>query len=169
MKKSFQKQRGFSLVEMLVYITVLVFMLVIIIQVVVSLTKSDRIIKSLRNIENSAVLGIERISREMREAESINVGESILGTHPGKLVLQSTDQSGNPRTVEFYLSSGQLILKENAVVLGPLTGSDAEITGLIFNRFSGTNSEGVRVEMTIESGTSTAYRTKKFYSTSIIR
>lgn len=154
---------------MLIYIAVLVMMLVIVLEVVVSLTKSDRIISSLRNIENAAMLSIERIEREMHQAESVTVAQSILDAHPGKLVLVTTDASGNPRTVEFYLSSGRLYLKENGADVGALTGPDAQITSLIFKRFSGANSEGIRAEITFESGTSTAYRTKNFYATSVIR
>lgn len=157
------------MIEMLIYITVLVGMLIIITRVVVTIAQYDRIIKSLRNIENSAILSIERVGREMREAESINVSQSTLEVHPGKLVLATTDTSGNPRTVEFYLSNGRLMLKENGADVGALTGSSTQVTNLVFRRFSGTNSEGIRTEMTLESGTSTHYRSKKFYSTSVIR
>ncbi|MDO8569948.1 MAG: prepilin-type N-terminal cleavage/methylation domain-containing protein [bacterium] len=163
------KVRGFSLVEMLIYIAILVLMLTVIMNVVVSVIRSGRIIKSLRNVENSAIVSIERLTRELRQAESINVGLSTLNSNPGRLVLESTDDIGTPRTVEFYLFEDRILLKENGVDIGALTQMDARVSNLIFYRFSDPNSEGIRTEMTIESGTSTHYRSEKFYSSALLR
>lgn len=157
------------MIEMLVYIAVLVFMLVIILEVVFSVTKSERVIKAVRNVENSAALSLERISREARLAQSVNVASSTLGVHPGKLVLTGEDDAGNPRVVEFHLSNGQIWLKENGVEVGALSEGEAAVTNLIFHRFAGANSEGVRTLMTIESGTTTSYKSEKFYSSTVLR
>lgn len=163
------KVKGFSLAEMLIYISILVLMLAVIMNIVVSVVRSGRIIKALRNVENSATVSLERLAREVRQAESVNVSLSTLGSNPGKLVLEGTDEAGSPRTVEFYLLSGVLMFSENGVELGALTQSDARVSDLIFRLFSGPNSEGIRTEMIIESGTSTYYRSEKFYSSAILR
>lgn len=170
MPKRFRNYKtGFSLIEMLVYIVILVFMLVIVLEVVVSVVRSDRVIETVRVIENSAIASIERVGREVRQADSINTAASSLGVHPGVLVLSGKDGAGNPRTVEFYLSGGQVMLKENGVNIGALSESSAEVTSLIFRRFAASTIEGIRTEMTIESGTSTHYRVKTFYSSATIR
>ncbi|MDP3874949.1 MAG: type II secretion system protein [bacterium] len=166
---SFFKRRGFSLVEMLIYISILVLMLAVIMNIVVSVVRSGRIINALRNVENSATVSLERLVREVRQAESVDIGLSFLDSSPGKLVLVGTDSSGNPRTVEFYLSSGRLLFKENGADIGALTQADAWVSSLVFRRFFGPNSEGIKTEMTIESGTSTHYRSEKFYSSAILR
>ncbi len=153
-------KEGFSLIEMIVYISILALMLIIVIEVVFSITRSQRVIKSVRNIENSALETLERIEREVRRAESINATSSIFGVHPGKLVL------GN---VEFYLSDGRLYLKENGVDTGALTAEDVTVTNLIFRRFATSTIEGIRAEITIESGTSTHYRIETFYSSAVVR
>ena len=97
------------------------------------------------------------------------MGLSILNADPGKLVLVGTDSSGNPRTVEFYLSDGQLLLKENGVDLGALTQSDAQVSSLVFRRFSSAEAEGIKAEITIESGTDSHYRSENFYSSTVLR
>ena len=163
------KVEGFSLVEMLIYISILVLLLAVIMNIVVSVVRSGRVIKALRNVENSATISLERLVREVRQAESVNAGLSTLGSNPGRLVLEGTDIDGNPRTVEFSLSSGTLMFSENGVELGALSQSDARVSNLIFHLFSGPNSEGIKIEMTIESGTSTHYRSGKFYSSGILR
>ena len=88
--------RGFSLVEVMVYIFILVFMLVVVIEVVVSITRASRVISSARAIENSAVLSIERLTREMRLADSVVVASSTLAVHPGRLALIGEDDEGDP-------------------------------------------------------------------------
>ena len=165
---SHTKQQGFSLLEMLIYIAILVLLLAIIMNIIVSVSNSMRIIKSLRNNEDSAVLSLERVGREVRQANSIDVS-SVFGSHPGRLVLVGTDADDAPRKVEFYLSGGRVFLKENDVDTGALTQTGSKVSSLIFYHFVGVNSEGVRTEMTVESGTSTHYRSEKFYSTTILR
>jgi len=161
--------KGFSIVEMLIYIFILVLMLSVIMNIVVSVINSGRVVKALRNIENSSLTSFERITREARQAESLDLVSSVFDTDPGQLVLVGTDALGSPRTVRFYLSSGVLKLSENGVEVGALTQADARVTSLIFRSFSGLNSEGIRTEITIESGTSTHYRVNNFYFSAILR
>lgn len=158
------RQEGFSLIEMLVYIAILALMLMVIIQVVVSMVRSEHVIESMRAIENSASLSLERITRETRAADSINTAASTFNTHPGRLTLTSAD-----RTVEFSLVGGRIRLTEDGVVSGYLTGGSTTVSSLIFRRFATSTVEGVRIEMTVESGTSTYYRTQSFYSSALIR
>lgn len=161
--------RGFSLIEMLVYIVILAFMLVLIIEVVLSVSRSERVVQSMRSVENSAVVSLERISREVRQAESVNTSLSTLSTHPGRLVLNGYDNSNNPRTVEFYLTNGRLYVSENNTEIGALSEARANIVDLKFHYFTASSSVGVRTEIKIESGTSTHYRTETFYSTALTR
>ena len=165
----YTKTGGFSLLEMIIYIVILVFMLVIIINVMVSLTRSQRIIKTSRNIENSAVNILERFTREIRQADDIDIASSVFDSDPGKLVLSGTDINGDPRTVEFYVSSGTVFFKENDVDIGAISQSDAKVTTVVFRNFSGVEAKGIKAEITIESGTSTHYRSADFYSSATLR
>ena len=151
-------KKGFSLIEMIFYVVILFFMLAIVIQVVYSIAKNDRIIESVRSIENSAINTLERVSREVRGAESV-------ATTTGSLILNRTSTT----TSEFYLSLGRVYLKENGVVTGALTEADATVTSLIFTRFATSTIEGVRTAITVEAGTSTHYRVENFYSSAVIR
>ena len=153
-----ETKRGFSLIEMLVYISILVFMLVIILEIIISITQKDRIIESKRNIENSAALTLERVTREVRESTAISVPSST------RLVLTESDG-----TIEFYLSDARIFLKENGIDIGALTSSSTRVTSLNFIRFASSTSEGVRVLMTLESGTTTDYQMESFYTSAIKR
>lgn len=162
-------EKGFTLIEILVYIAILVLMLGIIVQVVFSVARAERVMRSTRSIENSATLALERISREVREADSINTVSSLFGAHPGRLSVTGVDESGNPETIEFSLSNGRIALTINGALAGYLTEENANIVDLKFYFFSTGASAGIKTELTLESGTSTHYRVEKFYSTSITR
>lgn len=163
------RTKGFSLIEMLIYISILVLMLAVIMNIVISVVRSGRIIGALRSIEDSAITSAERLTRELRQAESINTGLSILDSNPGRLVLEGKDDLGAPRTVEFYLSGGRLFYKENGIDIGALSQSDAQISNLVFRRFSGPNSEGIKIEVTIESGVGAYHRLGNYYFSALLR
>lgn len=165
----FSDKKGFSIVEMLVYISILVLMLGVIFNIVLSVIHSGKVIRSLKNVENSAITSLERLVRETRQAENIDIDSSTLGAHPGVLVLEGEDEIGNPRVVEFYLSTSTLMFKENGVDIGALTQEDTRVTNLVFRRFSSISAEGIRVEMSLESGTSTYLRSNNFYFSATIR
>lgn len=160
---------GFSLLEMVIYIAILVFMLAIVIQVVFSITRSSRAVQSARNIETSATSALERMGRELRQAEAIDIAASTFNIHPGVLSLDGEDNVGVAYSREFYLLGGRLRLRENGVEVGSLTHASTTVTNLVFTRFYATSTEGVRIEMTLASGTTTAYRTETFYSSILLR
>lgn len=161
--------KGFSLVEMLFYVVVLTSTLLIVLNTVTSIVSSSRSIGIARAIDNSAISALERITREVRGADNIVVVSSVLGVDPGDLVLSGVDELDNPRTVRFYISQDELRFVENGQDLGSLTQSNTRVTNLVFNRFASSDIEGVRVTLTIESGTSTNYKTETFYSSATIR
>lgn len=152
------------MVEMVVYVAVLVLMLVIVTGVVVSVSRSQRLLASSRNINDSGIALLERVQREVRGADSIDTDNSILGVNPGKLVLVSATT-----TWEFYLTSGRVRLKKNGADVGALTGASTTVTSLIFSRFSSGEFEGIRTRLTLESGTTTSFRSETFYSSALIR
>ena len=164
-----KNQKGFSLVEMLVYISILTLLLALVVSIIISLTSSQRSIKSQRSIDNSAIVGLERIVREIRLASQVNTSASIFDSSPGVLVLEGDDVDGNPRTVEFYISDGQVILRENGIDIGPVTQPEAVVTTLIFRLSTDPNSVGIRTELALESGTSTHYRSNNFYTFAVLR
>jgi Tfp pilus assembly protein PilW len=161
------RQKGFSILEMMLYIVILSFMLAIIINILVVMNKSVRQLHALKSVETSGTFAMERIVRESRNASSIITASSTLDASPGVLVL--SDGSTSPRVVQFSLQNGQLRMKENGIDLGALTQGDASVTSLVFTKITTTHSTAVKAQMTIESGTSTFYRSGKFYSTVIFR
>jgi Tfp pilus assembly protein PilV len=159
--------RGFTLVETLIYMFLFVVLILGIINSTVLLAKNYRNIKSVRSIENSAISAMDRMTREIRDASSISSG--TYNVNPGILILNGTDSSGTAETLKFYVSNGRVLLDRNGINIGQLTQADANVSSLVFRSISTTTSSAVKIEMTIDNGSSTPYITKNFYGTAILR
>jgi len=162
-------QRGFSLVEMIFYVALLALALYAVTETLLIMVRSYGSLRSTQRIEQDAGVALERMLREIRDASAVQDAGSVLGAHPGELLLTTTNASGTPRTVEFLLSNGALQLWEDGVLSGSLTGGKTSVTNLIFRKISTTRSTGVRVEMTVESGSGSRLRRENFYGTAVLR
>ena|SRR3989338_5939229 len=162
-------RRGFSLVETLFYVAILSFSLLAIMQTLIVVTRSHGVLRSAQRVEQEAAISIERMIREIRDSKNLDDNGSVFNAHPGKLLLNSTNVSGLQRTVEFSLDGGKLSLKENGVVTGLLTSMQISISNLVFRKISTARSQGVKIEMTMQSGTSSTARTENFYVTAVLR
>lgn len=159
------RTRGYSLLEMIIYIAILALLLVVIISLTISITVSARGIKASKLVENSGIFALERIVRETRLASTVN-GTSVFGTNPGTLSLTTGTTT---RTVDFYVSSGQIYVRENGVVQGALTEASTTVTNLTFNLITSSSSQAVKTTITIQSGSGSTLKQKSFYATTILR
>ena len=157
------------MIEMLIYTAILVILAMVVVNVFLGLRRSTTALSATQVIESSAIISLERMTREIRDATSVDTGLSTLGTSPGVLQLNTTDAGGTPTTVQFYVSGRALRIKEAGTDIGPLTATTTRITNLVFRKITTAQSQAVKIEMTLESGTSTSYRQKKFYSTVVLR
>lgn len=170
MKSRRKEERGFTLVESMIYIALLVVLFAGIVQAVILLSSSYRNVKTVRSIESSAIMAIDRMNREIRNAISVNTAQTTYNSSPGSLALVSFDSDGDPLAIRFYISNQRLMLEENGVSLGPLTSADTAVTSLIFRSFSTTTSSAVKIELQLANASTSSYAiTKNFYTTAVLR
>jgi Tfp pilus assembly protein PilW len=159
-----KRQHGFSLVEMLVYVAVVVFVAGALISTFLSLNTVLLRNRTERELAESARASLERIERDIRNADSINTALSTLGSNPGVLVL-----TGTGTTTKFYVSSSTLMLNVNGVDLGPLTSDAVTVRSIVFNRYVGTTTDLVRVTLTLSAVSKAASTTRTFYTSAVVR
>jgi type II secretory pathway component PulJ len=160
---------GASLIEMVVYISIMTLILVAVTSMLLVTLSSQRNAKNLRELERSAVIVLDRLVREIRQADSPEPSESQFDAHPGRLTLNTTDEAGNPKTLEFFIDNNVLNLKENGVLQGPLTNPQVRVTNLIFYDLSSSTARAIRTELTLEAGAGEEIRTKSFYAAASFR
>ena len=168
MRNLLNTKRGFTLVEVIVYTSILVVILLLIVSFIVSFGKAYNVLRTTIHINNSATISFERMIRDIRQANDVDTAASTMGTHPGKLVLKTTE-AGTPVTLEFYISGGILSVKKDGVDAGTLTRTDVTVTNLVFRNLSNGKSEAVKVEMTLQSVVADTTKVKKFYGSAVLR
>ncbi len=170
MKFISKKNRGISLVEMIMYIALLAVITVVVIDMMVSISVSYRTVKTTRDMENSAMTSMGRMETEIRDASSIDIPNSIFNTTSSVLSLNvENGTSTATSTIRFYLTGGQIEIDQNSASSGPLTLPSVTVSSLIFRNISTGYSSGVKIELTMTATTSANLMTKKFYDTAIIR
>lgn len=165
-------QKGFTLVESMIYLAILVFLLVGVVNAVITLTSMYRKVRVVKSVESSAVVLMDRIIRETRNATSIYSAQTSWNISNGSLALNTTDSAGSASIIRFYIatSTARAMLEENGVNLGPLTDSNVRVSSLVFRSYSTTTSSAVKIEMTLESAsTSPLYVSRNFYGTAVLR
>ncbi|GEM_PF-216145 len=160
---------GFSLVEAIIYIGLLILILVAVVNMILLMGRSYTYLKLSRHIQTSAVTALDRMVRDIRNAQSVDVGQSTLGTSPGILTLNTTTSTGTPQTLQFYVSGGTLRLKQNGGDVGPLTLPDVTVGGLIFRRITTGISQAVKIDLTLQTGVGSSVHSANFYGTAILR
>lgn len=171
--KSFNKKNklyseGVSAVELIVYITLFAVLSVAVLNALIVTIRSFSETRSNHDLLNGGLYSMERMTREIRNAESVDILGSTLGVNSGVLVLNTRDTSGNPKTVIFSKSGNSLIITENGVS-GALTGQNVDITNLIFYQTTTVKGSVIKIEITVQDNRSPSRRSENFYNTVALR
>lgn len=164
-------KRGVTLVETLVATIIFTILIFVIIFSLVSIYKFERHVRNLRNVESSALVVFERITREIKSAVAIDNTQTSYDIELGTLGLTVPNSGGGTKTLEFFVSNGEMHLEENNVDKGQLTldSSNTDVTRFYLVPISVGGIKGVRIELTIESGTGLYAKSKNFYTTAVVR
>lgn len=170
--KIFNKKRnlvfGYSIIEILVYLAIFTSLSILVINSFITILSSFNTTNMNRKLLESGSIVMERVSREIRQAESIDIANSSFNNSSGALQLNSTD-GGTPAIMKFIVANGDLNLYKDGNLLGNLLEQDISVTSLIFRRISTTSSEAVKIEMTLEYSKGQSTRSENFYDTVILR
>ncbi len=150
------KQGGYSIVETILYTALFAMLSIFIINALLGMMKTYKNVQANHELLESSHVTFELITREIRNAKSIDTGVSVFDTNPGTLKLNTTDASDVAKTVKFLVSSGTLKYYENDVLTDDITLAKVSITSLIFRKILTTKGQAVRVEMTLQSLRNTA-------------
>ena len=127
------KSRGFTLLEALIYVAIIALLTVVVVNTAMVMTVTSAKARLKQNILGEGGVSLERLVREIRLADSVDVLGSTLGAHPGVLkmntIVGASDET--PITREFYLTGSTLVMKEGSADAVPFT-ENINITVLCF-------------------------------------
>jgi len=117
-----------------------------------------------RSLLESGTASMEKITREIRQAENIDASST-----DASLVLSSRDSSGALVFTKFINEDGKLNLYKGGELEGGLLDDNILITNLSFKRITTTESQAVKIEMTLEYSLGKETKSENFYNTIILR
>lgn len=152
--------KGYSLLETVIYVAILAVITLSALGSVISIYQSFGKTRVERKLALNGDIAMERMIREIRSATATNIAGSVFSSNPGTLKLDSKT---------FFLSGSRLQIQDGANEPDNMTSSDVEVSGLIFYRSTATNSEIIKIEMTLESGAGKIFKSKNFYGGAVLR
>lgn len=143
------QQKGFTLMELLVYIAIASIVVVSFITFGIDITTSTQKARIQTHVQQTARFTMDRILQEIRSADGLNVGSSNFGSHPGVLSLSKPQAGEDPTIID--VNGGVLEIQRGAGSPEPLTPDDLVVSSLVFTNlsFSG-RTNNIRVELTIQ-------------------
>jgi len=164
-------RQGFTLMEMVIYIAILAIIVVLVVSSVLAMSKSLSGIQTSRKINNFAETSMERIIREIRFANNVDVSGSTFGVNPGTLKLNTINPVNEiPTTVEFYQSGDNLMIKEGLGAPEDITPSSLSVTNLIFYDIVVPGiSESIKIEIEVKGSGIFGDKIERFYNTVVLK
>ncbi len=164
---------GFSIVEIIIYFSLLAIISTLVITNIISLFKNYNIVRSNQEIEYNAIAIFDKLTRNVRDAGSINISDSSFSVAQGavSLSIASTTNPTASTTVKIYLDSNKIKYMQNGVVLGNLSTNAVKVSSFRVYYISASSSEAIKVEMNLEVSPRFASSTisKNFYTTIQLR
>ncbi|MFA6604125.1 MAG: prepilin-type N-terminal cleavage/methylation domain-containing protein [Patescibacteria group bacterium] len=131
-------RRGFTLLEMMVYLLIVGVVLVSSTLFAYEFTITRVKSAAFQETERNARIALARITSEIRRADGYNLAGSVFGINPGQLSLIMPVASGRNPTV-FAVAGGRLTIQQGAGPVLPLTSSKVNVTDLLIDDLSRPN------------------------------
>ncbi len=147
------QQKGFTLIEVLIYATLLAVISLVVLLFVNQLLGVNETTRRVRESLDNARRSLETIAQEVRHADSIYTPTSVFGSSPGQLSLATVrdlPDDENLTFVDFYVDQGSLYLKREGQSDQLLTSEKVKVTNLTFTNNSTGGKDAIRISITIE-------------------
>ena len=133
MKRNFKKNKGYTLLELILYISISSVMLFVI-SMTLSMFFEARIKnQTITEVDGDGIHAMTIITQIIRNADSVN--SPMLGSNSNVLSVNVSDPFKNPTV--FELSGGEITIKEGLNVAVPLTNSlKSNVSDLLFENLS---------------------------------
>ena len=143
--------KGFTLIELIVYVTVFAIVTTILTLFVFNFINAYTKIRIAKEVSESSQIAMETMLLEIRHAKDIYAPTSSFDSHLGQLSLKTekdTPTGEEISYIDFYLDEdNRLCIKREGQESESLTPENIEINSLIFNYLTVDNVESIRIEL----------------------
>ena len=170
-KLKLQKNRkGFTLVETLLYVSIVSIMLLVMSAFLFLILQSRTKYQTISEVDQEGIQVVQIITQTIRNSKKINV--PAVGASGATLSVDMLDAGKTPTV--FNSAGTNMQIKEGTGVITPLTASKITVSGLSFSNVSMVNTPGVvKFQFTLTyvnlSGRNEYDYSKTFYGTASLR
>ncbi len=162
--KIINNDSGFTLVEILIYISIFSLMVTGLASLTLLINQSMSVAQNRIEVDSQYVGAIKIMSQTIRDSKGIN--SPSVGAQSDSLSLKTIDSSKNPTV--FFVDEGVLYISEGLGSPTPLTNNRVLVADLGFYNLSRPNTHGlIQIDMTVNQFDS--IRTMNFNSVSAVR
>lgn len=148
------KKEGFTLIEMLAYVTILSIIVLAISGFFLWVVRSNSKARAIWEVSDNARRVMETLSLEIKEAEGIYAPTSLFSTSSGQLSLETKKYLPDGETetyVDFFLCEKRLCLKKEGQSPVAITSESVEVNNLGFYPLAATStSPSIRINLEID-------------------
>lgn len=170
-RNRYQKtQSGLTILEIVIYFGMLAALTVVVISSLMSLFKSYNVIKLNQNIETSAIQVMDKMTRDIRDADEVAIAQSSFGSPVSAVAVNITTDSITD-TYRYYAASSTIKYSKNGVYLGDLTQPGVVVNSFTAHYINGTSTQAIKIELNLQATlrNETSPMSKNFYTTVQLR
>jgi hypothetical protein len=161
MKRS-KNNHGYSVLELVFYVALFAVLSIALINSILTMMKSFKQTTLYSQVQDGGSI-MERMGREIRQSLDVN---SITST---SLTLDTVDDAGDSKTVQFLLSGMDLQLLENTTLTGNLNSPGIQVKSLSFTQITTAKGQAVKISLGLASTNDTSGQVYNFYDTVVLR
>ncbi len=161
-------QKGFTLLELLMYVAGMLALGAVMIVLIVQFYGLYKEIISIPRADRTALLIMDRLTKDLRAGDDIDPIESNFLTTNGAIEFASIDD-GDTTTKRYYVENGLVKYRENADAAQNITPKDLYVSNFNLALVTTDVSEGVRITMEIQFQGNNGTDTRAYTGFAILR
>ncbi len=155
-KNKIKSQDGFTLIEVIIYITIIGAVLSAFVAYFLSLSNIRNKTYAVQEVQGNVRTVFDVITQKIQSANAVNSSTSVFGSDPGLLSLSMSSGALNPTIIQLDEDNGVLQIKEGLSDYVSITSDEVKVSNLQFTDLtSASTRENIRIEYTIDYATST--------------
>jgi len=156
----FKNKKGYSMVELMIYLALLITVSVLVVDNIISLFKNYSIVKSNQEIEYNAINILDKLTRDTRRSKNVILNQSSFEIPQGAVALNTASN-----TIKFYLEDNKIKYMQDGNFVDNLSTKSVTVNNFKIYYISSTSTEAIRVEL----GLNIKSLYKNFYTTIQLR
>lgn len=145
------KNKGFTIIETITYMSLLVLVGLIVTQSLINLFASYSQIRVSQDMESTAIQVIDKMSRDVRNATSIVENQSSFGIPQSYVSLLVQNELGSTDTIKYYVNNNKISVDRNGIYIGDLSASAITINNFDIRYINGTSTKALKIYLGLEA------------------